>query len=120
MGRPVKLRALAAADWTALDRLANEPKSSTYAIWETVEILQDHAVRLIVVKSSAWVNKARAKMLARQVTLGVRWDREAQHLHRKFFDLYGCSDWQPIDPSPRYQATHCHPNSPSLHQRSSS
>ena len=85
VGRSVKLRALAAADWTALGRLANEPKSSTYDIWETKETIQDHTVRLIVVKSSALVNKARAKMLARQVTLGVRWDREAKHLHRKFF-----------------------------------
>jgi len=34
VGRSVKLGALAAADWTALGRLANAPKASTDAIWE--------------------------------------------------------------------------------------
>ena len=63
MGGAVKLKALAAADWTALGRLANEPKSSTYAIWDTTESIQGHAVRLIVVKSSTLVKKARAKVL---------------------------------------------------------
>jgi len=63
VGRSVKLGALATADWTALGRLANEPKSSTDAIWETVETIQDHTVRLIVVKASALVHKARAKVL---------------------------------------------------------
>jgi len=33
----------------------------------------------------ALINNARTKVLARQVTLGVRWDRKAQHLHRKLF-----------------------------------
>jgi len=99
VGGAVKLKALAAADWTALGRLANEPKSSTYAIWETVETIQDHTVRLIVVKSSALVKKARAKVLARQVAQGVRWDREAKQLHRKFFHCEAdaqkaWTDWQ--------------------------
>ncbi len=85
VGQTVKLRAIDAADWTALGTLANEPKSATYQVWETVETIHDHAVRLIVVKSSALVKKARAQVLVHQADLGARWDREAKHLHRMFF-----------------------------------
>ncbi len=84
VGQSAKLRAIA-TDWTALGRLANEPKSAAYHVWETMETIHDHAVHLIVVKSSALVKKARAELLVHQADLGVRWDREAKHLHRMFF-----------------------------------
>ena len=85
VGKAVKLRAIEAAAWTPIGPMAKEPKSATYQVWETVETVQKHPVRLIVVKSSALAKKAQAQVLVHQAAMGVRWDREAKHLHRTVF-----------------------------------
>ena len=84
-GPTAKRRAIEAADWTALGPLAGDSEAATYHVWETVETIQGHAARLIVVKSSALVKRARAQVLVRQADQGARWDREAKRLHRRAF-----------------------------------